>query len=108
RTRRGLLLVVVRHRHVALVALVRVRAILAGFYGANLPLHRAFGGGLQIEIERRVDLEPLLVELLAELLIELLANPLDVVWCELSSLDLGRKLERIRLRFARLLRRDHV
>ena len=62
-------------------------------------------GDLQVEVERRVDLEALLVELLAELVVELLANPFDEVRRELARFDARRELERIRLRFARLRRR---
>ena len=77
-----------------LVTLVIKRSVLAGLNEPKLPLERAFRRGLHVEIERRVDLEPLLVELLAELLIELLADPLDEVRRDVARFFLVGKLER--------------
>ena len=58
--------------------------------GAELVLERALGRGLQVDVERGVDLEALLVELLPELLLELLADPLDEVRRDVARFRLRR------------------
>src|SRR4029079_15281548 len=58
-----------------LVRRVRELAVLPALDRADLILERALGGGLHVEIERRVDLESLLVQPRAEFLVELLPNP---------------------------------
>src|SRR6185437_1422964 len=80
---------------VGLVARMLVRAVSPALDRAKLPLQRAFGGGLHVEIERGVDVETLRVDLVAELLIQLLPNPLDEIRRGLARLDLGGEAQRI-------------
>ena len=65
---------------------VRVREfpVFPALDRAQLVLERALGGGLHVEVERRVDLQALLVESRAELLVELLAYPFDEVRRDLA------------------------
>jgi hypothetical protein len=66
---------------------VRIRPEASRLDRAELILQRALGGGLQVDVERGVDLEPLLVQALAELLLELLPDPLDVVRRDVAGLE---------------------
>ena len=75
---------------------------LPGLDGAELVLQRALRRGLQVDVERGVHLEALLVEPLAELLLELLADPLDEVRRDVARFGATRELERIRLRETRV------
>ena len=43
-------------RRVMLVRFVFVRAILSGLDGAHLILERSLGGGLELDVKRRIDL----------------------------------------------------
>src|SRR4051812_17895066 len=79
-----------------------VRAEAARFNRLDLSLQRALGSGLQVEIERGVDLESLLVKLLAEFVVELRTDPLDKVGRDFAGLDARREAKWIGLRFARL------
>jgi hypothetical protein len=72
-------------------------AVLPALDRADLILERPFRGGLHVEIERRVDLEALLVQSRAEFLVELLPNPLDEIRSDLAGFGLASELERIRL-----------
>ena len=92
---------IVRLRHHLLIARVRERPILPGLDRANLTFQVPLGGALHVEIERRVDLETLFVELFAELVVELLADPFDEIRCDLAAFDARRETQRIGLRFVR-------
>src|SRR5262249_18034673 len=59
-----------------------------------------------VEVERRVDLEALLIELPPELVVELLTDPLDKIRRDLTRLDASGKPQRVRLRLLRLRRVD--
>ncbi len=56
---------------------MREGAVLSALDGTQLSVERSLGGTLQIEIERCVNLEPLIVEPLAVLVFELATHPLD-------------------------------
>ena len=63
----------------------------------ELKLHRALGGKLHVEIERRVDPQSLLVELSSKLCVELLPDPLDEIRRGIARLCLVCELKRKRL-----------
>src|SRR4051812_853281 len=72
---------------------VRIWTEAASLDRASLPLECALSGALLVEIERRVDLEALLVELLAELRVELFADPFNEVRGGLASRRLVGQLQ---------------
>ena len=72
-----------------------VGAIATSLDGAHLIFERALGGRLELHVERRVDLESLLVQLPPELVVEQLAHPFDEVGRELASVGLLRESKRI-------------
>ena len=80
---------------VLLVALVLELAELPALDRLELPLERALGGRLHVDVNRGVDLEPLFVELLAEVLIELVAHPFDEIRRDLAGLGAAGELERV-------------
>src|SRR5437762_7310656 len=79
-----------------LVGLVLIRTEASSLDGLRLALQRSFGSTLHVEVERRVDLETLLVELLAELRVELLTDPFDEVGRGLAGDGFVRQLQRVR------------
>ena len=81
-----------------LVRLVTVRSEPSGFDRARLVLQRPLGRALHVEVERRVNLESLLVQLLAELRVELLAHPFDEIGCRLAGDRFVGELQRVRFR----------
>ncbi len=70
----------------------------------QLLLERALRGSLHVGIERRVHLEPLLVQLPPELRVELLAHPFDEIGSDLATAGrpLVSQLQRVGAREARL------
>src|SRR5665811_273436 len=59
---------------------------------------RPSGRALHVEVERRVNLEPLLIQLLAELRVELLAHPFDEIGCRLAGDRFVGELQWVRFR----------
>ena len=76
------------------------RSVLTGLDAPHLALETPLGRELEVDVERRVDLEALLVELFAELRVELLAHPLDEIRRSLAGDRFVGELQRIGLRSA--------
>ena len=78
------------------------RAVLAALDRLDLALEIPLGRLLHVDVERRVDLETVGVDLVAELLLELAPHELDEVRRELARFRLARELQRVRLRESRV------
>ena len=96
-------LVAVTARHILLVRQVPEGAEPAPFDRAQLALDGPFGGRLHVEVERRVDLEPLFIQPVAEAFVQRLPHPLGEVGRDLAGLHPARQRQGIGLRQAGLL-----
>src|SRR5918992_4929637 len=98
----GAIVLRARPRDVALERHTLEWSVTAGLDRADLVFESAFGGRLQGDVERCVDLQTFAVQLGAKALIELLSHPLDEIRCDLAGVRLRGELQRVRLCEARI------